>query len=96
MLNFVVVMCGDAQPKKTTIGTKWREQKLVVSHVETVDKSPVIPASTRNLTEGNAEPAAHHWIPAFAGMTGLSTRFSYPARSSIQTVRRPDICAERA
>ena len=36
----------------------------------------VIPGSTRNLTEGKAESAVHRWIPAFAGMTGYSTRFA--------------------
>ncbi|MFZ4535347.1 hypothetical protein [Propionivibrio sp.] len=31
----------------------------------------VIPGLTRNLTEGNAEPVVHLWIPAFAGMTTI-------------------------
>jgi hypothetical protein len=39
----------------------------------------VIPGLTRNLTEGNAEPVVHYWIPAFAGMTWLSFVFSMTA-----------------
>jgi hypothetical protein len=35
-------------------------------------KNLVIPGLTRN-------PAVHHWIPAYAGMTGLFIRFSVTA-----------------
>jgi hypothetical protein len=43
------------------------------------ERNLVIPGLTRNLTEGNAEPAVHHWIPAYAGMTGVFIRFSVTA-----------------